>query len=202
MASFPKSEAEIVALGHSLASGLTADASIFTDPPVAPVQITSLLTAFNTAQHNVEDTRGNAEAAVAAKLETLQALIDAMKKDLRYAEYTCNYDDALLKQLGWGTRREPSSLQAPGQALELAASIQGEGTVSFSWKKPADGGAVAAYMIQRRVRPDGAWTNVATAMKTEITLENQERKIEWEFRIIAANKAGEGMPSNTVMVVL
>jgi hypothetical protein len=31
---------------------------------------------------------------------------------------------------------------------------------------------------------------------------NQERCKEWEYRVIAVNKAGEGQPSNTVMAVL
>jgi len=40
------------------------------------------------------------------------------------------------------------------------------------------------------------------AIESEITLTNQERGKEWEYRVIAINKAGEGDPSNTVMAVL
>ena len=40
------------------------------------------------------------------------------------------------------------------------------------------------------------------AIESEITLSDQTRGTEWEFRIIAVNKAGEGLPSNTVMAVL
>ncbi len=40
------------------------------------------------------------------------------------------------------------------------------------------------------------------AIESEITLSGQERGKEWEYRVIAVNKAGEGTPSNTVMAVL
>ena len=40
------------------------------------------------------------------------------------------------------------------------------------------------------------------AIESEITLSGQERGKEWEYRVIAVNRAGEGAPSNTVMVVL
>lgn len=40
------------------------------------------------------------------------------------------------------------------------------------------------------------------AIESEITLSDQERGRELEYRIIPVNKAGEGEPSNTVMAVL
>jgi hypothetical protein len=40
------------------------------------------------------------------------------------------------------------------------------------------------------------------AIESETTLTEQERGKEWEYRIVAVNKAGEGEPSNTVMAVL
>jgi len=74
--------------------------------------------------------------------------------------------------------------------------------VFLDWKKPADGGAVAAYKIERRERPAGPWTLVSMAIESEATLNNQERGKDWEYRVIATNKAGESVPSNTVAVVL
>ena len=53
---------------------------------------------------------------------------------------------------------------------------------------------------------------MATAILTDLsacghaqagaTLVDQPEKIKLEYRVIAVNKAGEGQPSNTVMVVL
>lgn len=43
---------------------------------------------------------------------------------------------------------------------------------------------------------------VGTALETETTLNNQEHGREWEYRVIAVNKAGESDPSNTVSAVL
>ena len=39
-------------------------------------------------------------------------------------------------------------------------------------------------------------------IESKITLSNQERGKEWEYRVIAVNKASEGRPGNTVMPVL
>jgi len=61
---------------------------------------------------------------------------------------------------------------------------------------------VTADVVQRRERPSGPWTDAGMAIESEITLSDQERGKEWEYRIIAVNKAGEGEPSNTVMAVL
>ena len=64
------------------------------------------------------------------------------------------------------------------------------------------GGNVASYKIERRERPEGAWSIAGMAIESKITLHNQERGKEWEYRVIAVNRAGEGIPSNTVMAVL
>ena len=82
------------------------------------------------------------------------------------------------------------------------APQQGAGWVLLDWKKPIDGGAVASYIIERRERPEGEYEQVDTAFETEKVLINQPRGIEWEYRVLGGNKAGEGPPSNTVLAVL
>ena len=146
--------------------------------------------------------QGAAEQATVTKDAGLDELTDAMKAVLRYAEDTVDYDDAQLTLLGWGGKAAPTALQPPGQARTLEIPSQGEGWVGLDWKKPSDGGAVASYKIERRERPAGDWGIISLAMESEATLTNQERAKDWEYRVIAVNKAGEGIPSNTVAAVV
>uniref|UniRef100_UPI004055C585 hypothetical protein n=1 Tax=Candidatus Electrothrix sp. TaxID=2170559 RepID=UPI004055C585 len=43
---------------------------------------------------------------------------------------------------------------------------------------------------------------VGAALEIKLTLNKQECGKEWEYRVIAVNKAGERDPSNTVTAVL
>ncbi len=61
---------------------------------------------------------------------------------------------------------------------------------------------MAAYNVERRLCPNGAWTTAAVSLECRAKLTGQERGRECEYRVIAINKAGESTPSNTVMAVL
>jgi hypothetical protein len=74
--------------------------------------------------------------------------------------------------------------------------------VVLGWKEPTDGGPVGAYNIQRRRRDGGEWLDVGTATATEIALDQQEPGIEYEYQVLAVNKAAEGRPSNVVRAVV
>ena len=143
-----------------------------------------------------------AEEATADKDDALEGLVEAMKSDIRYAENTVDFDDDKLKLIGWAGRKAATALTPPGQSRLLESPKQGEGWVFLDWKAPADGGAVSAYRVLRRERPEGPWEEVATAVITEATLVDQPRGKEFEYRVVAVNKSGDGEPSNTVMVVL
>ena len=49
---------------------------------------------------------------------------------------------------------------------------------------------------------DGPWAEVATAVISKATLVEQPTGKELEYRIVVVNKASDGEPSNTVMVVV
>lgn len=202
MARFPKAEAEIVALADAMVGGLAANAATYPAPPVVPADLTTLVSAYTTAKNAAIAAQAAAEEATGAKEEALDDLVDAMKSDIRYAENTVDFDDDKLKLIGWAGRKAATPLAPPGQARLLEAPKQGEGWVFLDWKAPVEGGAVSAYKVMRRERPAGPWEEVATAVISEATLVEQPRGKEFEYRIVAVNKAGEGEPSNTAMVVL
>ncbi len=202
MARFPSKEAEVVALAEAMITGFTANAVLYPAPPVAVLDLTTAKTAYITALNAAIAAKAAAEAATTTKDDALENLTDAMKSDIRYAENTVDFDDNKLKLIGWAGKKAPTPLAVPGQARLLEAPRQGDGWVFLDWKAPIDGGAPAAYKVTRRERPAGAWEDIATAVITEATLVEQPKGKELEYRIIAINKAGDGEPSNTEMVVL
>jgi len=202
MARFPLKESDIVALATSMISGLANNVAIYPAPPVLPADLGAAFGDYSTAKNVQTAALAAAEAATMDKDNALEDLVEAMKTDIRYAENTVNYDDDKLKLIGWAGRKTPSALTAPGQTRLLEAPKQGAGWLFLDWKKPSDGGAVSAYKVKRRERPDGPWSEVATAVISEATLVEQPTGKELEYRIKAVNKAGEGEPSNTVMAVL
>lgn len=167
-----------------------------------PADLIALISAYQIAKNGAIAAQAAAEDATATKNDALDDLVGAMKSDIRYAENTVNYDDDKLKLIGWAGRKAATPLAVPGQTRLLEAPKQGAGWVFLDWKKPSEGGAVSAYKVMRRGHPGGPWTEVATAVVSEATLVDQPKGKELEYRIIAVNKAGDGEPLNTVMVVL
>lgn len=202
MARFPTTEPELVALAQATIAGLSGNTSVFPSPPIAPADLSARLSAFLSAQSAATTADAAAQQAHLTKDDAQQDLADDLRAVLRYAELTTGFDDARLKLLGWGGRAARTSLEPPGQCRVLEAPRQGEGWLFLDWKEPSDGGRIAAYKVQRRERGGSAWQDTATAIQSEITLVEQPRGAELEYRVIAVNKAGEGPPSNTVQVVL
>ncbi len=46
------------------------------------------------------------------------------------------------------------------------------------------------------------WQLAASVIEQQVTLENQERGVEWIYRVRAVNRAGKGRESNIVTAVL
>nr|VFK17060.1 MAG: Fibronectin type III domain-containing protein [Candidatus Kentron sp. LPFa]VFK32393.1 MAG: Fibronectin type III domain-containing protein [Candidatus Kentron sp. LPFa] len=203
MAQFPRDETSILGLAQEIADGLAANTEIYPAPPVSTEDLNAALADCAAARDAVQTAKAALEQAVSAKQLSFDALEDKMKKEIRYAENTVDYDNAKLKLIGWGGRKTATPLEAPGQAGNLVIRSQGEGRIDLAWEKPADGGKVAAYKIKcREYAPGAVWINADTAMETKITLAGQIQGKELEYCVVAVNKAGEGVASNTVTAML
>jgi hypothetical protein len=202
MARFPKREADVAALAGSVIVGLTESAEDFPAPPVPADDLRTVLAGYLATRDRASVAEGTAADAHGEKDEALQALIDSLRADLRYAEDAVKHDGEKLRKLGWGSRRAPSSLQAPGQALSLEAKRQGPGWVYLDWKEPVDGGAVAAYRVEARGKMGGQWQLVSMTIDSQVVLADQERGVDLDFQVVAVNRAGKGEPSNIISAIL
>nr|VFJ96502.1 MAG: Fibronectin type III domain-containing protein [Candidatus Kentron sp. H]VFJ97090.1 MAG: Fibronectin type III domain-containing protein [Candidatus Kentron sp. H]VFK02711.1 MAG: Fibronectin type III domain-containing protein [Candidatus Kentron sp. H] len=199
---FPDEESKILALARRVSAGLSAHTGTYPAPPVGSEAIDVAVADYVRTKDAVVLAQGALKQAVDDKEAALGALVDRVKQDLRYAENTVHFNDSKLSLLGWGGRRAATPLEAPGQALNLTATEQGNDWITLTWKKPTDGGKVATYKIQRREGSDDAWATVETTLETTITLGSQEAGKKFEYCVAAMNKAGIGQESNTVMAVL
>lgn len=202
MRKFPRREADVVALARQIIHGLTVKADVYPSPPLDPAELRSLLDAYKRALEATIAARAAATVARKTKDAAFKDLVEGMKAELRYAEHAARYDNAKLMPLGWSGRKEPTPLSVPGAATKLEVKREGPGWVSLSWRKPKDGGTVATYLIQVSHVGRRDWRTAGLCFETATVVKDQERGVELEYRVVAINKAGEGLPSNTVTVLL
>jgi hypothetical protein len=216
MARFPLPEADVILLAQNLAGGLRTSAEIFPDPPVPPADLETQMTEVEAALAAINEAQAALEAAFLHKNAVLDRLKANMKHDLRYAENISNFQDEVLKHLGWSGRRPKCQIPAPGQPGTLRADIK-DGGYLLQWKAPPDGGPVAAYIVQKRLRvsdnghshsksnggtADG-WTIAATVTETQAVITNGDASAPHptDYRVLAFNRTGQGSASNTVTIL-
>ena len=202
MARFPNREAEVAALAGNVIVGLTESADDFPAPPVPAADLKTALDSYLAARDKASVADGAAAEAHGEKDEELEDLVDSLRADLRYAEEAVKHDGEKLRKLGWGPRRAPSSLEAPGQVRTLEAMRQGPGWVYLDWKEPSDGGAVAAYRVESRRKMGDEWELVSMTIDSQVVLADQERGVDLDFQVVAVNRTGKGEPSNIVSAIL
>jgi hypothetical protein len=202
MATFPRTEPEIAALALVVKDGLAQAAEDFPAPPVPPQDLQARLETYNAAKTATVTAESTARERHAVKDDALEALVDGIKANLRYAEVAVREHPEKLALLGWSPPRAGKGVEPPGEVRDAAMPAQGPGWVLLDWKAPVDGGAVSAYTIQRRRRTEEHWQDIGTSVDSEALIQNQERGVEFEYRILAVNKAGTGKPSAAVAVTL
>lgn len=179
---------------------------MFTHADVPGLQ--ALRTAYQTAKNAQVDAQAKAELVTEGKDAALAALDDLMKVQLRQSEVDTADDAQKLGMIGWGPKALAQPSNAPGQPRNLDPVVQGPGTLFLDWKQPAPGpgGRVRTYMIERREQVSGGafneWHQIAIALEHNLTLTEQPRNVQLEYRVIAVNNGGNSVPSNTADVVL
>jgi hypothetical protein len=208
MAVFPKTEVSIYDLAVQMLNGLSAHGGLY--PSVTPEAQAALATAlgnYSAARTAQAEAQAVAKNATITKNEQQDALEEQMRKILYLAEHDCIDNPGNLEYIGWSDRKPPTPLSKPGQPGELTPSYEGPGTLTLDWDKPDSGGTVSSYRIERSDQPEGGgipgpWTLITTSYTENVTLENQPRGVEMQYRVIATNAAGDSMPSNIATVVL
>jgi len=200
---FPTREADVLRLAGDIAAGLAAHPEVFPSPPFTPEDFHKALglhDAHREAQAAARNTLAESTVNKGGSLSTIENMSKAV---VRFGENVTGGDAARLQLIGWGGRRARSITDAPGQVRTLEIIREGKNWIFLDWKEPIDGGQALAYRVQRRMRDGGGdWENAGMAMESEITLHGQESGVEYEYQVIAANKAGEGPASNIVRAVL
>ena len=72
----------------------------------------------------------------------------------------------------------------------------------YAVEKPSEGGVVAAYHVQVARSEGGEWKDVCICFETMAVLTGQERGADLVYRVIAVNRIGKGLASNTVTAFL
>lgn len=199
---YPEAEAEILALARQVVEGLKQLGGELPAPPVPLDEMHARLARADAVTAEVVVAATALRERHTVKNDAIQDVVDGTKATLKYAEVVFRDQPDKLSQLGWGPRRDGSTLEAPGEVRDIQITAEGDTWVALRWNPPVDGGAVGGYKIQRKKKDGDGWEEVGSSVDTEHTLINQPRGIEMDYRVVAANKAGVGQPSATVTVVL
>ena len=177
----------------------------FPAPPFSSSDLNNMLTALIAQIATQAANQATTQQSTALKKTMTKDTARVMKAMIRYAVDAVQGDDAKLTAIGWGGIAEPTPhvLVPPGQPRDLRVTQQYEDSLDIAWIVPADGGLVGFYRVEQREQAEGGkWKIASSGMHTNDTLSDLERGKVWEYRVIAVNKAGHSLPSNTVTAVL
>jgi hypothetical protein len=199
---FPTRENDIRVLAELLIDGLVDHPEYFPTPPVTPEDLKASFDSYKVTRDTAIKAAGAAKDAFDVKDEALDVLTEHMRANLKYAEFAAGGDEGKLNMLGWGGRRSSKSLETPAQPRFLEVARSGKGWIFLDWKPPLEGGEVAAYKVQAAHPEDGVWKDVGMSVDTNLMLNDQERGVDLQYRVVAVNRVGDGPPGNIVRVVL
>ena len=202
MAQFPDRQADVVILAENIIQGLQNNPGVYPNPQVSSGDLSTDLVALIHAHDANVAAIAVAEQTTTTKNDKLVVLVGKMKDNLKYAEITVDYDDDLLKLLGWAGRAEPKPLEKPGQCDNFDATAEGDDWIEFAWDAPDKGGKPAMYKIMHRDNGTPKWKVAGNAYETTFRLEDVEAGKKMDYSVVASNKAGDSKESNLITAVL
>jgi len=203
---FPHRDADLVALVLKLIIGMSENPD-YPSPPFSTSDLRNMLDEFNAASDAQTAAQATAQQTTETKKNKRITLIGGARAMIDYAINAVHGNDAKLAALGLSGRapRTPHVIEIPGQPRNVMVTSQGEGSLTLVWEEASDGDEAASYKAEYRVLSGetvSSWRIAGATALTEMTLTEQERGKTLEYRVIAINKAGNSLPSNTVTVVL
>jgi hypothetical protein len=203
MPKFPTNEPQIMAFAKQMIDGYRNHRLDF---PNAAWQLLNARYLFYKVVRNLQTkTKSQLRLATKAKDISLRNLKSIMKQFLQKAEVDTAANPEKLKLIGWGPKPAFQPIEIPGQPTELAIDDKQNGVLDLRWKKPADGGTVYNYIIERRCQNTDLsdnWTLAAISYGCRITLADPPKGIKLEYRVSTSNLAGQSIPSNTAAITL
>ena len=204
MPRFPSKEADISTLAYTMLLGYMAHPGDF--PNVLHIFLLFTLKSYKTARNAQIQAQSLVHLATERKNAKLNSLCQIMKGCLKKSAVDVADDVEKLAYIGWGPKATPSPADPPAAPGNLTSLAEGPGTLILKWDSPIGSAPVRNYIIERREQPEGSpfgnWQQAGIALGTEVSLMNQPRGQQLEYRIKAINTGGESTPSNTASVVL
>jgi hypothetical protein len=198
---FPKTKNEILALAQTVNNGLKANTTIFTRPSTETSVMDTDLAAHMAKRDEITAAEALVRQLYEDDAEILERIEDGTKSNLKYVESIAKGDAGTLALVGWGVPSARTALEKPAECRALEIVGQGDGWLQIDWKEPIGGGKVASYIVERS--EDGVtFVEAKTETVSESILLNQPKGKKLIYQVVGINKAGKGMASNTVNLML
>lgn len=205
MAALPKKDTEVLELLRQIVVGVTANPTLWVNPPVDTVDITGAADDLEAAMQEQATKKAQAEQATVAKGDKLLIGQNINSRISSWAKSIVGSDDPRLNELGLSGPSPATPLQPPAQPVTLeSCNEKTTGEFELRWKPGTGGGAVATFKLFRRTGGTGAFAlfNAIAGNKSVFIVTGQPLDTMIEMYLVASNNAGDSVPSNTVSVKL
>lgn len=198
---FPKAKNQILALAQTSNNGFKANVTTFPAPPTKTTDMDADLLAQSLKRDEIIAAEALVKQLYEEEDEIFERIETGTKSNLRYAESVAKGDAGTLALVSWGNPSAKSPLEKPSECRALEIIGQGDGWVQIDWKEPIGGGKVSSYIVERS--EDGVnFIEAKTEIVSEAILLNQPKGKKLIYQVVAINKAGKGVASNTVSLTL